>query len=38
MKFEPDYQNILQVLNNQRPARLPLYEHHVDKQRLPGEI
>ena len=30
MKFEPDYQNILQVLNNQRPARLPLYEHHID--------
>jgi len=30
MKFEPDYQNILQVLNNLRPARLPLYEHHID--------
>jgi hypothetical protein len=30
MKFEPDYQNILQVLNNQQPARLPLYEHHID--------
>ena len=30
MKFEPDYQNILQVLNNQPPARLPLYEHHID--------
>jgi len=30
MKFEPNYQNILQVLNNQRPARLPLYEHHID--------
>jgi len=30
MKFEPDYQNILQVLNNQRPTRLPLYEHHID--------
>ena len=30
MKFEPDYNNILQVLNNQRPVRLPLYEHHID--------
>jgi len=30
MHFEPNYQNILQVLNNQRPARLPLYEHHID--------
>jgi len=30
MKFEPNYQNILQVLNNQRPTRLPLYEHHID--------
>jgi hypothetical protein len=30
MKFEPDYHNILQVLNNQRPKRLPLYEHHID--------
>jgi len=30
MKFEPDYHNILQVLNNRRPARLPLYEHHID--------
>jgi uroporphyrinogen decarboxylase len=30
MKFEPDYQNLFQVLNNKRPARLPLYEHHID--------
>lgn len=30
MKFEPDYQNLLQVLNNQKPDRLPLYEHHID--------
>jgi uroporphyrinogen-III decarboxylase len=28
--FEPDYRNILQVLNNEKPARLPLYEHHID--------
>lgn len=28
--FEPDYQNLLQVLCNQRPQRLPLYEHHID--------
>ena len=30
MKFEPDYRHILEVLNNRRPARLPLYEHHID--------
>lgn len=30
MKFEPNYENLLQVLNNQKPARLPLYEHHID--------
>jgi uroporphyrinogen decarboxylase len=28
--FQPDYNNVLQVLNNQRPERLPLYEHHID--------
>ena len=28
--FHPDYTNLLQVLNNQRPDRLPLYEHHID--------
>ena len=30
MNFEPDYNYLLQVLNNQRPGRLPLYEHHID--------
>lgn len=30
MKFTPDFNNLLQVLNNQRPDRLPLYEHHID--------
>ena len=30
MKFQPDYTNILRVLNNQRPDYLPLYEHHID--------
>ncbi len=29
-KFQPDYRHILQVLYNKRPARLPLYEHHID--------
>ena len=29
-EFYPDYNNVLQVLNNQRPRRLPLYEHHID--------
>jgi uroporphyrinogen decarboxylase len=28
--FAPDYNNLLQVLNNKRPDRLPLYEHHID--------
>ncbi len=28
--FSPDYTNLLSVLNNQRPKRLPLYEHHID--------
>lgn len=28
--FEPDYRNLLQVLQNERPGRLPLYEHHID--------
>jgi len=30
MKFQPDYTNILMVLNNHRPNYLPLYEHHID--------
>ena len=29
-KFKPDYRNILEVLYNRRPKRLPLYEHHID--------
>lgn len=28
--FQPDYNNILAVLENKRPDRLPLYEHHID--------
>lgn len=28
--FSPDYRNILEVLHNRRPARLPLYEHAID--------
>ncbi len=28
--FLPDYTNLLEVVNNRRPARLPLYEHHID--------
>jgi len=28
--FIPDYTNLLEVLNNRRPQRLPLYEHHID--------
>ena len=29
--FQPDYTNILKVLNNQRPDYLPLYEHNIDE-------
>ena len=29
-KFEPDFTQVLEVLYNRRPARLPLYEHHID--------
>lgn len=28
--FQPDYTNLLDVLNNVKPKRLPLYEHHID--------
>ncbi len=28
--FQPDYRNILEVLYNKKPKRLPLYEHHID--------
>ncbi len=28
--FQPDYRNILEVLYNKKPERLPLYEHHID--------
>jgi len=30
MNFQPDYRQIEKVLHNQRPERLPLYEHHID--------
>lgn len=28
--FYPDYTNLLDVVSNKRPKRLPLYEHHID--------
>ncbi len=28
--FQPDYNNLLSVLHNKKPLRLPLYEHHID--------
>ncbi|HUX94280.1 MAG TPA: uroporphyrinogen decarboxylase family protein [Bacteroidales bacterium] len=28
--FTPDYTNLLSVLENRRPKRLPIYEHHID--------
>ncbi len=30
VEFQPDYRNILEVLYNRKPKRLPLYEHHID--------
>jgi uroporphyrinogen decarboxylase len=35
--FNPDYLNILQVLFNKKPQRLPLYEHSIDPQVM-GQI
>ena len=29
--FQPDYNNILKVLHNQKPDYFPLYEHHIDE-------
>jgi len=29
-EFYPDYTNVLQVVQNRKPRRLPLYEHHID--------
>jgi uroporphyrinogen decarboxylase len=29
MHFEPDYRHMLAVMRNERPARLPIYEHHI---------
>jgi uroporphyrinogen decarboxylase len=30
MEFQPDHSNILEVLYNRKPLRLPIYEHHID--------
>jgi uroporphyrinogen decarboxylase len=30
ISYQPDYSNLLSVLENKRPIRLPLYEHHID--------
>ena len=29
MHFEPDFRHMLAVMRNERPARLPIYEHHI---------
>jgi uroporphyrinogen decarboxylase len=34
MPFEPDYQHFLAVMHNRRPARLPLYEHHLSVRKM----
>ena len=28
--FQPDYRNVLDVLHNRKPKRLPLYEHLIN--------
>ncbi len=30
LDFQPDYNNLLDVLHNRRPKRMPLYEHIID--------
>ena len=30
MEFQNDYHHMLDVLNNRRPQRLPIYEHIID--------
>ena len=30
MEFQPDYRYMVDVLNNRRPARLPIYEHLIN--------
>jgi uroporphyrinogen decarboxylase len=40
MSFQPDYRHMLAVMSNQRPARLPVYEHKIDvsiMERILGE-
>ena len=32
--FTPDYRNILSVLRNERPARLPVYEHIINNESM----
>ena len=34
MEFQPDYRNIEAVVRNQRPARLPLYEHLINDESM----
>jgi len=29
--FQPDYRHTVAAVRNQRPARLPFYEHHIDE-------
>ena len=31
MSFEPNYKNILDVAQNRKPERLPLYEHIISR-------
>ena len=37
MKFQPNYQYVVQAARNQEAARLPLYEHNVSYKKI-GEI
>lgn len=36
MSFEPDYRHVVTAMNNQRPARLPLYEHYINDESIEG--
>jgi len=31
-RFEPDWRHLRAVVENRRPGRLPLYEHHIDRE------
>jgi hypothetical protein len=36
--FQPDYRHIVTAARNGRPARLPLYEHHIDYKKVASTV